>query len=49
MIKFLKSNKDDIKDAIMKTSDKTGYSLPIVEKDLWVCYILDYLFNRCYI
>lgn len=27
-------------------SSETGLSEAIVEKDLWVCYLLDYLFNR---
>ena len=29
------------------TAAKMGVSEAIIEKDFWVCYILDYLFHRC--
>ncbi len=29
------------------TAAKIGVSEAIIEKDFWVCYILDYLFHRC--
>lgn len=29
------------------TSAKMGISEAVVEKDFWVCYMLDYLFHRC--
>ncbi len=29
------------------TSAKMGMSEAIIEKDFWVCYMLDYLFHRC--
>ncbi len=29
------------------TAAKMGISEAIIEKDFWVCYILDYLFHRC--
>ena len=32
---------------IISVAEKTGLSEAIVEKDFWVCFILDYLFKRC--
>lgn len=29
------------------TADKIGLNDAIVEKDFWVCFMLDYLFHRC--
>ena len=29
------------------TAAKMGVSEAVIEKDFWVCYMLDYLFNRC--
>ena len=29
------------------TAAKMGMSEAIIEKDFWVCYMLDYLFHRC--
>ena len=29
------------------TADKMGMNEAIIEKDFWVCYMLDYLFHRC--
>ena len=26
---------------------KAGMTVAIIEKDFWVCWTLDYLFNRC--
>ena len=47
MIKLLNRNIDEINEVIEATSRKSGLASSIIEKDLWVCYILDYLFNRC--
>jgi len=47
MIKLLNRNINEINEAIEATSKKSALAFSIVEKDLWVCYILDYLFNRC--
>ena len=47
MIKLLNRNFEEINEVIEATSRKSGLASSIVEKDLWVCYILDYLFNRC--
>lgn len=29
------------------TAAKMGVSEAVIEKDFWVCYMLDYLFHRC--
>ena len=47
MIKLLNRSIDEINEVVEATSRKSGLASSIVEKDLWVCYILDYLFNRC--
>ena len=47
MIKLLNRSIDEINEVVEATSRKSGLASSIIEKDLWVCYILDYLFNRC--
>ena len=47
MINLLNRSMEEITEVIEATSRKSGLASSIVEKDLWVCYILDYLFNRC--
>ena len=47
MIDFLKNDINEINEIVRLTADKRKLIPMIVEKDLWVCYILDYLFNRC--
>lgn len=47
MINLLNRSIEEITEVIEATSRKSGLASSIVEKDLWVCYILDYLFNRC--
>ena len=37
----------DRSDLFRNTADKMGLSDTVVEKDFWVCYMLDYLFHRC--
>ena len=37
----------DRKALFHNTAAKTGMTDAIVEKDFWVCYMLDYLFHRC--
>ena len=46
MIDFLKNDINEINEIVRLTADKRKLIPMIVEKDLWVCYILDYLFNR---
>ena len=47
MINLLNRSMEEITEVIEATSRKSGLASSIVEKDLWVCYILDYLFNTC--
>lgn len=46
MINIAKLDKNDFKTIILNTSNKINIQPSIVEKDFWVCYVLDYLFNR---
>lgn len=46
MRKFLHNDKKNIEAAILNTSRKKNLPPALVEKDLYVCFILDYLFNR---
>ena len=46
MNQFLQSSKEEQKLVFENTSERLGVSSGIVEKDFWVCYILDYLFNH---
>ncbi|PYF41928.1 nucleotidyl transferase AbiEii/AbiGii toxin family protein [Metamycoplasma alkalescens] len=45
MLKILNLPKFDLNLAIEKTSQKTGISEDIIEKNLWVCFVLKYLFT----
>ena len=47
MIDFLRNGINDINEVVRLTADRRNLNPMIVEKDLWVCYVLDYLFNRC--
>lgn len=40
-------NETDRKALIHNTAAKMGMTDAIIEKDFWVCYMLDYLFHRC--
>ena len=45
MSKLLKISSEELELVIQNTSDKLSMSKAIVEKDLWVCMILKYLFK----
>ena len=47
MRNIAKINERDRKALFHNTAAKTGMTEAIVEKDFWVCYMLDYLFHRC--
>ena len=47
MIKFLNNSQEEINEVIELTAQRKQLNTVIVEKDLWVSYLLDYLFNRC--
>lgn len=40
-------NEKDLKALFHNTAARMGMTDAIVEKDFWVCYMLDYLFHRC--
>lgn len=46
MYKFIKLSKPDREAAFRIASTHTGYPAHVVEKDFWVTYLLDTLFNR---
>ena len=45
MNKFYIGNKDDLRVLIVNTARKKNISEAVIEKDYWVTFILDYLFN----
>lgn len=47
MQKFLNYDISEIRGLISNISVTTHYPTSIIEKDMWVSYILDYLFGRC--
>lgn len=47
MRNIAKVNERDRKALFHNTAAKMGMTDAIVEKDFWVCYMLDYLFHRC--
>ena len=46
MIRVAKLSDSDRRILFLNTAEKKNLHPAIVEKDFWVCYILDYLFNR---
>ena len=46
MINIAKSEKEIREELFLNTAAKTGLNPAIVEKDFWVCYVLDFLFGR---
>ena len=47
MINIAKINENDRKALFQNTAAKMGMTDAIIEKDFWICYMLDYLFHRC--
>lgn len=47
MNNIAKINSNDRKALFQNTAAKMGLTEAIVEKDYWVCFMLDYLFHRC--
>ena len=47
MLKFKKVAPDDLRAAIRNTAFKMSVNESIVEKDYWVCFVLNYLFTQC--
>ena len=46
MNKFYIENKEDLRVLIVNTARKKNVSEAVIEKDYWVTFILDYLFNE---
>ncbi len=47
MRKIATIKENDRKALFQNTAAKMGLTNAIIEKDFWVCYMLDYLFHRC--
>lgn len=47
MIKFLNNELENINEIIRLVAMRKFLPEAIIEKDMWVSYLLDYLFNRC--
>ncbi|MCR5629463.1 nucleotidyl transferase AbiEii/AbiGii toxin family protein [Eubacterium sp.] len=47
MKKIIQLEKNDREVLFSRTSEKKGLNLSIVEKDFWVCFMLDHLFHDC--
>lgn len=47
MINIAKISDKEREALFRNTASKLGLSEAIIEKDFWVCYMLDYLFHRC--
>lgn len=45
MKKFIKLNSDERKNLIQKVANDLGLRFDIIEKDIWVCYVLQKLFS----
>ncbi len=46
MNKFFEETKDDLRILCLNTSESLGLSEAVIEKDYWVCFVLDYLFHK---
>ena len=47
MIRIASLSKGEREELFLNTAQKIGMPPAIVEKDFWVCYMLDYLLHRC--
>lgn len=47
MINIVKIKENDRNALFQNTAAKMGMTDAIIEKDFWVCFMLDYLFHRC--
>lgn len=47
MFQFKHVSRADLRALILNTSEKMGVNEVIVEKDYWVCFVLNYLFSEC--
>jgi len=47
MYKTARLPKDELEILFLNTAEKVGLNAAMVEKDFWVCLVLDYIFHRC--
>ena len=47
MYRIAKYSEDELRVLFRNTSIKFGMNEAIIEKDFWVCLMLDYLFHKC--
>jgi predicted nucleotidyltransferase component of viral defense system len=47
MKRFALLPEEDRKEVIQSVSSSMGLRADIIEKDFWVCFMLNYLFHRC--
>ncbi len=47
MFDFKEVSKNELRVAIQNTAEKMGVNEATIEKDYWVCFILNYIFNKC--
>lgn len=47
MIQIAALLREEREELFLNTANKVGMPPAIIEKDFWVCYMLDYLFHRC--
>ena len=47
MYNFISLSDDERRIIFENTASKMGLNSSIIEKDFWVCLVIDYLFNKC--
>lgn len=47
MFKYKKISKEDLEKVIRNASQKLNINEAVIEKDYWVCFILNYIFYQC--
>ena len=47
MFEYKRITKEELEQVIRNASQKIGVSEVILEKDYWVCFVLNYLFSKC--
>ena len=47
MIQIASLSGEEREELFLNIAHKVGMPPAIIEKDFWVCYMLDYLFHRC--
>ena len=47
MFKYKKIPKEDLEKIIRNASQRLNINEAVIEKDYWVCFILNYIFSQC--